>query len=412
VEQEDRSIAAVAERYRRLAPVLDERARRLVVAAEAVALGRGGITRVARATGVSREVIRAGMAELGAAERLPAGRVRRPGGGRKRTVATDPTLWPDLERLVDPVTRGDPESALRWTCKSVRKLAEELGHLGHRVSRQLVMGLLHEAGCSLQANRKTLEGGDHPDRDAQFAHINARVQEQLAAGEPAISVDTKKKELVGPFKNGGRAWRPAGQPEAVRVHDFVVPALGRASPYGVDDLAHNTGWVNVGIDHDTAAFAVESIRRWWTQMGRALYPQATRLLITADGGGSNGARVRLWKLELQRLADETGLPIAVCHLPPGTSKWNQIEHRLFSFISQNWRGRPLVSYAVIVSLIAATTTAAGLRVGGQLDTNTYPAGRKVSDAEMARVRLHRDPFHGEWNYTILPGTAPDDTVVP
>jgi Rhodopirellula transposase DDE domain len=411
VDQEDRRIAAVAERFRRLAPVLDERARRLVVAAEAVALGRGGITRVARATGVAREVIRTGIAELSAGEQLPAGRVRRPGGGRKPTVETDPTLWPDLERLVDPVTRGDPASALRWTCKSLRTLAAELGRLGHRVSHRLVADLLHAAGYSLQGTRKTLEGADHPDRDAQFAHLNARVQEHLAAGEPAISVDTKKKELVGPFKNGGREWQPAGQPEAVRVHDFVVPELGRVSPYGVYDLAHNTGWVNVGIDHDTAAFAVESIRRWWTQMGRAVYPRATRLLITADGGGSNGARVRLWKLELQRLADETGLQIAVCHLPPGTSKWNRIEHRLFSFISQNWRGRPLVSYAVIVSLIAATTTAAGLRVGCQLDTNTYPAGRKVSDAELASVRLHRDAFHGDWNYTILPATAPADTVV-
>jgi hypothetical protein len=411
VEREDRSTAGIGERFRRLAPVLDERARRLVVAAEAVALGRGGITRVARATGVAREVIRTGIAELGAHERLPAGRIRRPGGGRKRAVETDPTLWPDLERLVDPVTRGDPESALRWTSKSLRTLAAELGRLGHRVSHRLVADLLHAAGYSLQATRKTLEGGDHPDRDAQFAHINARVGEHLAAGEPAISVDTKKKELVGPFKNGGREWQPAGQPQDVRVHDFVDRELGRVSPYGVDDLAHNTGWVNVGIDHDTASFAVESIRRWWDRMGRAVYPHATRLLITADGGGSNGARVRLWKLELQRFADETGLQIAVCHLPPGTSKWNRIEHRLFSFISQNWRGRPLVSYAVIVSLIAATTTANGLRVGCELDTNTYPAGRKVTDDELAGVRLHRDPFHGDWNYTILPTDAPSATVV-
>ncbi len=401
----------IAERFRQLAPVLDERARRLVVAAEAIALGRGGITRVARATGVAREVIRTGIAELGAMERLPAGRIRRPGGGRKRTVETDPTLWPDLERLVEPVTRGDPESALRWTSKSLRTLAAELGRLGHRVSHRLVADLLHAAGYSLQANRKVLEGGDHPDRDAQFAHLNTRVQEQLAAGEPAISVDTKKKELVGPFKNGGREWQPAGQPEAVRVHDFVDRELGRVSPYGVYDLAQNTGWVNVGIDHDTATFAVESIRRWWHRMGRALYPHATRLLITADGGGSNGARVRLWKLELQQFANETGLEIAVCHLPPGTSKWNKVEHRLFSFISQNWRGRPLVSYAVIVSLIAATTTATGLRVGCALDTNTYPAGRKVSDVELATVRLQRDPFHPDWNYTILPTTAPTDTVV-
>jgi transposase len=411
VEQGDCSTAAIAERFRRLAPVLDERARRLVVAAEAAALGRGGIARVARATGVSREVIRAGIAELGAAERLASGRIRRPGGGRKRTVDTDPTLWPDLERLVDPVSRGDPESPLRWTCKSLRRLAAELRPFGHRVSHRLVADLLHAAGYSLQATRKTLEGGEHPDRDAQFVHLNAQVEAQLAAGEPAISVDTKKKELVGPFKNGGQEWQPAGQPEAVRVHDFVDRTLGRVSPYGVYDLAHNAGWVNVGIDHDTATFAVESIRRWWEQMGRVLYPHATRLLITADGGGSNGARVRLWKLELQRFADETGLQIAVCHLPPGTSKWNKIEHRLFSFISQNWRGRPLLSYEVIVSLIAATTTTAGLRVGCQLDTHTYPAGRKVSDAELATVRLQRDPFHGDWNYTILPTSHPADTVV-
>jgi DNA-binding phage protein len=402
VEHRDGRIAEVARRFGLLAPRLDERRRRLLAAAEAVALGRGGITCVARATGMARQAIAAGVSELGAPEVLPTDRIRQPGGGRKRTVDTDPTLLPDLERLVDPVTRGDPESPLRWTCKSVRKLAEELRQRGHRVSRQLVAELLHQAGYSLQANRKTLEGGDHPDRDAQFAHLNSCVEEQMAAGEPAISVDTKKKELVGQFKNGGQEWHPAGEPEAVRVHDFVVPELGRASPYGIYDLAHNTGWVNVGIDHDTATFAVESIRRWWDQMGRIVYPRATRLLITADGGGSNGSRVRLWKLELQRLADETGLQIAVCHLPPGTSKWNKIEHRLFSFLSQNWRGRPLVSYAVIVSLIAATTTAAGLRAGCTLDTNAYPAGRKVSDAELASVRLYRDAFHGDWNYTILP----------
>ena len=410
MDRDDGSRERIARRYGLLAPVLDERRRRLVAAAEAVALGRGGITRVARATGLSRGVIAAGVAELGAPDVLPAGRIRRPGAGRKRTVDTDLTLRADLERLVDPVTRGDPESPLRWTCKSVRRLAAELGELGHRVSRQLVMGLLHEAGYSLQATRKTLEGGDHPDRDAQFVHLNARVAEHVAAGEPAISVDTKKKEPVGPFKNGGQEWQPAGQPEQVRVHDFVDKELGRVSPYGVYDLAHNTGWVNVGIDHDTATFAVESIRRWWTQMGRTVYPHATRLLITADGGGSNGSRVRLWKLELQRLADETGLQIAVCHLPPGTSKWNKIEHRLFSFITQNWRGKPLVSYAVIVSLIAATTTTAGLRVACQLDTNAYPAGRKVSDAELASVCLQRDAFHGDWNYSIRPANSPTDTV--
>jgi hypothetical protein len=320
-------------------------------------------------------------------------------------VETDPTLRRDLERLVDPLTRGDPESPLRWTCKSVRKLAGELRQRGHRVSHQLVADLLRELGYSLQAARKTLEGGEHPDRDAQFAHLNGQVAAQLAAGEPAISVDTKKKELVGPFKNAGQEWQPEGHPEAVRVYDFVDPHLGRANPYGIYDLAHNTGWVNVGIDHDTASFAVESIRRWWAAMGRAVYPHATRLLICADGGGSNGSRVRLWKLELQRLADETGLTISVCHLPPGTSKWNKIEHRLFSRISQNWRGKPLVSYEVIVSLIAATTTATGLRVHSALDTSRYPTGRKVSDDELAAVRLQRDTFHGEWNYTILPTTV-------
>jgi Rhodopirellula transposase DDE domain len=410
VEQPNGLTEAIAQRFRLLAPVLDERRRRLLAAAEAVALGWGGIARVARATGMSPRVIGEGVAELRAPDPLPVGRVRRPGGGRKRAIDTDPTLLADLERLVDPVTRGDPESPLRWTSKSVRTLAAELGRLGHRVSRNLVARLLHQAGYSLQANRKTLEGGDHPDRDAQFAHLNARVAAQLAAGEPAISVDTKKKELVGPFKNGGREWQPTGQPEAVRVHDFVIPELGRVSPYGVYDLAHNTGWVNVGIDHDTAAFAVESIRRWWDAMGRTAYPRATRLLITADGGGSNGARVRLWKLELQRFADETGLTIEVCHLPPGTSKWNKIEHRLFSFISQNWRGKPLVSYAVVVSLIAATRTAAGLTVGCELDTTLYPAGRKVSDAELASVRLERDAFHGDWNYSILPRSAPAATI--
>jgi len=399
-------VQAVERRFALLAPVLDERRRRLVAGAEALALGWGGVSAVARATGVSRRAIQAGIAELQApdATRHPPGRIRRAGGGRKRAVAADPTLRPDLERLVDPVTRGDPESPLRWTCKSVRKLAGELRQLGHRVSHRVVADLLHEAGYRLQANRTTLEGGDHPDRDAQFAHLGAQVQAQLAAGEPAISVDTKKQELVGAFKNGGREWQPTGQPEPVRVHDFVIPELGRVSPYGIYDLAQHTGWVTVGIDHDTATFAVESIRRWWYGMGQAVYPQATRVLITADGGGSNGSRVRLWKLELQRLADETGLALQVCHLPPGTSKWNTIEHRLFAFISQHWRGKPLSSYEVIVSLIGATTTATGLRVQGALDTNASPTGRKVTDDELARVRLQRDPFHGEWNYTILPAT--------
>jgi Rhodopirellula transposase DDE domain len=404
-------VEAIRRRFELLGPHLDERTRRLLAASEAVAIGRGGASAVARATGVSRRVIGEGIKEL---SDVPAGgtvRIRRVGGGRKRTSDTDPTLRADLERLVDPMTRGDPESPLRWTCKSVRKLAEELRQTGHRVSHRLVAELLHDLEYSLQANRKTLEGASHPDRNAQFEHLNRRVEEQLAHGEPAISVDTKKKELVGDFRNGGRELRPKGDPERVRVHDFIIPALGRANPYGVYDLAQNTGWVSVGTDHDTAAFAVESIRRWWTLMGQAVYPAATRLLITADGGGSNGSRVRLWKLELQRLADETGLELAVCHLPPGTSKWNKIEHRLFSFISQNWRGKPLISHEVIVSLIAATTTTTGLTVRCQLDTNTYPAGLKVSDKDLAAINLHRDDFHGEWNYSIRPSSCADEMVI-
>jgi len=402
---------AIKRRFALLGPHLDERTRRLMVASEAAALGRGGASVVARATGVSRRVIGEGIKELSIAPVEGAARIRRPGGGRKRTRDTDPTLRGDLERLVEPVTRGDPESPLRWTCKSVRKLAEELRRAGHQVSHRLVAELLHDLGYSLQANRKTVEGASHPDRDAQFAHLNQRVEEQLARGEPAISVDTKKKELVGDFKNGGRELRPKGDPERVRVHDFIIPELGRANPYGVYDLAQNAGWVSVGTDHDTAAFAVESIRRWWTSMGQVVYPTATRLLITADGGGSNGSRVRLWKLELQRLADETGLELAVCHLPPGTSKWNKIEHRLFSFISQNWRGKPLVSHEAIVSLIAATTTTTGLTVRCQLDTSSYPAGTKVSDKELATINLQRDDFHGDWNYTIRPRPLADGTVI-
>ncbi len=404
---------AIKERYARVAGVLDERSRRAVAASEALALGWGGISAVSRATGLSRTAIRLGIAELtGAVPRAAPGRIRRPGGGRKKTVAIDPTVRDDLERLVEPTTRGDPESPLRWTCKSVRKLAAALRGLGHRVSHQWVAETLRDLGYRLQGNRKTREGSSHPDRDAQFAHINASAEGFLAAGEPVISVDTKKKELVGDFKNGGREWRPKGEPEEVRVHDFVLPELGRVSPYGVYDLAANAGWVTVGIDHDTATFAVASIRRWWLGAGRARYPAARRLLITADGGGSNGSRLRLWKWELQRLADETGLAISVCHFPPGTSKWNKIEHRLFSFISQNWRGTPLVSYAVILSLIAATTTTTGLTVESALDTTPYPPGRKVSDAEMATLRLQRDDFHGEWNYTIAPRAASLGTLIP
>ena len=404
-------VEAIRRRFELLARHLDERARRLLVASEALAIGRGGASTVARATGVSRRAIGEGIKEL--TDGPPAGpvRIRRPGGGRKRTTDTDPTLREDLERLVEPVTRGDPESPLRWTCKSVRKLAEELQRIGHQVSHQLVAELLHELEYSLQANRKVLEGSQHPDRNAQFEYLNDQVQQQITAGQPAISVDAKKKELVGPFKNGGRELRPKGQPEPVRVHDFVDKELGRATPYGVYDLARNQGWVTVGMDHDTAEFAVASIQRWWQTLGRAAYPGATRLLITADGGGSNGSRLRLWKLELQRFADETGLELQVRHLPPGTSKWNKIEHRLFSYITQNWRGKPLVSYAAIVSLIAATTTRSGLTVQCELDERPYPTGRKVTNAELASVNLARDTFHGEWNYRIRPRPHPFDTVI-
>lgn len=393
---------AIKQRFERVAGELNERTRRLVAASEAMALGWGGISAASRATGLSRQVISQGIKELKEKKAAGAGRIRRSGGGRKKLVTKDASLREDLERLVEPLTRGDPESPLRWTCKSVRKLAEELQRQGHQVSYQLVSELLHELGYSLQANRKTHEGGTHPDRNAQFEHINAQVQTFLAAGDPVISVDAKKKELVGDFKNAGREWCRQGEPEQVRVYDFPIPELGRVTPYGVYDQGRNAGWVNVGIDHDTAAFAVQSIRRWWNEVGKSHYPLVKRLLITADGGGSNSSRVRLWKWELQQLADETGLSITVCHFPPGTSKWNKIEHRLFAWISQNWRGKPLLSYAVILTLIAATTTQAGLTVQCQLDTNTYPTGRKVSDEEMALLSVGRDAFHGEWNYTIFP----------
>jgi transposase len=379
--------------------------RRLVTASESLTLGFGGTSEVSRQTGVSRRAIIQGIKELDEAPSVQAGRVRRSGGGRKKTVDKDTSLKTDLERLVDPVTRGDPESPLRWTCKSVRKLAEELNRLGHQTSHRMVAELLHELGYSLQANRKTLEGASHADRDQQFQHINRQVTQLLNQHQPVISVDTKKKELVGNFKNNGAELRPKGDPETVRVHDFVIPELGRAAPYGVYDLANNSGWVSVGIDHDTSAFAVETIRRWWYGMGQQSYPQATELLITADSGGSNGSRVRLWKVELQRLADEIGLELRVCHLPPGTSKWNKIEHRLFSFISQNWRGKPLVSHQVIVDLIAATTTKAGLKVRAQIDSNLYPSGLKVSDKQVAALHIERDAFHGEWNYKILPRSS-------
>jgi len=392
----------IRQRFSRLEAWLDERSRRLWAAAESAAHGRGGISLVARASGVSRRAIAVGLAELrkkpdrAEGTRLP---VRQKGGGRKKTSVKDPNLLRDLEKLLEPVTRGDPQSPLRWTCKSVRNLADELRARGHEVSHMLVAELLHEQKYSLQANRKTKEGSSHPDRNAQFEHINAKATEFLKSSQPAISVDTKKKEQVGDYKNGGREWRPKGRPELVQVHDF---GKQKDVPYGVYDLGQNAGWVSVGTDHDTSAFAVESIRRWWSMMGREAYPDARQLLITADSGGSNGSRVRLWKLELQKLADETRLEISVCHFPPGTSKWNRIEHRLFSFITKNWRGKPLVSHEVIVNLIAATTTRTGLRVQSQLDTGKYPKGIKVSKQEFATIQLRPDSFHGEWNYTIMP----------
>jgi transposase len=401
----------IKQRFTSLEPFLDERLRRLHAAAEAKAVGYGGVSAVARATGVSRRAIALGLQELAEPAAASVKRIRQPGGGRKRTVAKDATLLHDLAQLVEPVSRGDPESPLRWTCKSVRKLADELNRQGHQVSHRVVAELLQELGFSLQANRKMREGASHPDRNAQFEHINAQVQAYQSAGQPVISVDPKKKELIGDFKNGGREWRPQGDPETVRVHDFVIPELGKATPYGVYDVTHNLGWVNVGIDHDTASFAVESIRRWWQLMGQPRYPNAQRLLITADGGGSNGSRLRLWKIELQKLADATGLEIAVCHLPPGTSKWNKIEHRLFSYISQNWRGKPLISHEVIVNLIAATTTKTGLKVRCQLDTQSYPKGIVVSDDELAQVNLQPADFHGEWNYVISPRTKSVDTLI-
>ena len=393
-------IEPIRERFSAVAPFLDERGRRLVAAAEAFAAGYGGIAAVAMATGIAPSTIGRGLKELASDE--PSPRIRRPGAGRRTTISKDPTLLQDLQTLVEPTTRGDPESPLRWTCKSVRRLAQALQAQGHEISRTLVAQLLNNAGYSLQANRKTTEGDSHPDRDAQFGYINTQVTRALAEKQPVISVDTKKKELVGDFRNSGREYRPQGSPEDVRVHDFLIKELGRAVPYGVYDLAANSGWVSVGIDHDTAAFAVNSIRQWWRRVGRARYPEATRLLITADGGGSNGSRVRLWKWELQTLANELGLDIAVSHLPPGTSKWNKIEHRLFSFISQNWRAKPLVSYRVIVELISATTTKTGLTVRCELDTGQYPNGIVVLDAEMAAINIKPAEFHGEWNYTISP----------
>jgi hypothetical protein len=395
-------VDAIRTRYEQMAPFLDERGRRLFVAGEALLLGHGGVTAVATATGMARSTINRGVAELKAGRDDLGGAIRRPGGGRKRAVETQPGLLAALEALIEDAIRGDPEAPLRWVSRSQRNIAGALRRQGFEVSQKLVGRLLRDLKYSCQANRKTREGSSHPDRDAQFEYINATVKAAITAGEPAISVDTKKKELVGDFRNPGRELRPRGDPEPVRVHDFKIPELGKVAPYGVYDIAANQGWVNVGIDADTAAFAVESIRRWWERLGRARYPGAGRLVITADCGGSNGARVRLWKRELQRFADETGLAVTVAHLPPGTSKWNRIEHRLFAYISQNWRGKPLVSHQVIIQLIGATTTDTGLTVTCDIDAGSYPKGIKVSDAEMDALNLERHTFHGDWNYTIKP----------
>jgi len=398
----------IEEKFRALAGRLDEAALRLWAAVEARALGHGGVSVVANTVGLSRTTIHAGLRELAAAP--PSGglrtggarRVRAKGGGRQKLTVNDPTLLRDLDTLVEPTTRGDPQSPLRWTCKSTPRLAKELVARGHAISQRSVCDVLAQLDYSLQAPRKIREGGNHADRDARFGHIAAMAAQYQAAGDPVVSVDTKKKELIGDFKNGGREWQPQGTPEAVRVYDCIDPELGKVAPYGVDDVGANQGWVSVGITHDTAEFAVESIRRWWREMGQPLYPAARRLLITADCGGSNGYRVRLWKVELQKLADDLGMIVQVCHFPPGTSKWNKIEHRMFCHITQNWRGRPLVSRQVVVNLIGNTTTAEGLRIRAQLDDREYPAGIKVSNQALAELAIEHDEFHGEWNYRVKP----------
>ena len=392
--------------YQSLSPLMDERVRRQWAAAEAKAYGWGGIRAVSGATGLSPTTIRKGLVELDLREANPEesipARLRRPGGGRKRRTEADPDLLPALERLLDGVTRGDPESPLRWTSKSTTRLAKELTRKGHLASPSTVGRVLKAQGYSLQSNRKTKEGASHPDRNAQFEHINKTVKEFQRRGQPVISVDTKKKELVGEYSNGGREWRAKGDPEEVLVHDFMDKDLGKAIPYGVYDLTANQGWVSVGIDHDTARFAAEAIRRWWTKMGSKRHPEAEELLITADGGGSNGSRYRLWKVALQELANHLGMAIRVCHFPPGTSKWNKIEHRMFCHITQNWRGRPLVSHEVIINLIASTSTEEGLSIQAELDSGSYPTGIKVSEAELAEVNIEPGDFHGDWNYQILP----------
>jgi hypothetical protein len=404
--QDEATLRSIESKYQSLSRLMDERMRRQWAAAESRAYGWGGVRAVSSAIGMSPNTIRKAVAELEVRDENPdapvESRLRRKGAGRKRSTDTDPELLHALESLVEPTTRGDPESALRWTCKSTTLLAQELTRRRHPVSPRTVGRLLNESGYSLQGNRKTLEGNSHPDRNAQFEYINASVKRLQQRGQPVISVDTKKKELVGAFKNVGREWQPKGKPEEVKVHDFLEPELGKAIPYGVYDLSQNQGWVSVGMDHDTARFAAEAIGRWWKKMGSKRYRDARELLICADGGGSNGSRCRLWKVALQELAIKLGMPIHVCHLPPGTSKWNKIEHRMFSHISRNWRGRPLVSHEVIVQLIANTTTQAGLRIRAELDTGHYPTGIGVTDAELAALNLKRADFHGDWNYTLLP----------
>ena len=413
------ALQVIEAKYKALSARLDEATLRLWVAAEARSLGRGGVSLVANAVGISRTTIYAGLAEIeaatkapkkrgaaSAAEKRPTLRVRAAGGGRKRLVDLDQGLLDALDALVEPTSRGDPMSPLRWTCKSTSRLAQELNGMGHTVSQRTVCDLLAQLKYSLQSTRKTREGSHHPDRDAQFQHIAKTVAKFQRQRQPVISVDTKKKELIGDFKNSGREWQPAGQPEKVRVHDFIDPELGKVNPYGVYDITANEGWVSVGIDHDTAEFAVQTIRRWWLEMGRPLYPKAKRLLITADCGGSNSYRVRLWRMQLQHLADEIGLAVQVSHFPPGTSKWNKIEHRMFCHITNNWRGRPLLTRQIVVQLIDSVTTEQGLRVRAELDENTYDAGVKVTDDQLAAMNIQRDAFHGEWNYRILPRGLP------
>lgn len=396
----------ISKRFKILEPVLNERLRRHIAAAEAIAIGHGGITLVAEATGVSRRAITEGCKEIKNFDKTAfrSQIIRKKGAGRKRAVDNQPLLLQELEKLIEPFTRGDPESPLRWTCKSVRNLSRELNNRGFKASHNLVAVLLKDAGYSLQANQKSLEGSSHPDRNRQFEHINTKVIEFQREGNPVISVDTKKKELVGQYKNNGKELRPVKSPEKVNVHDFENKKLGKVAPFGIYDVTQNSGFINLGTDADTSAFAVESIRKWWVTMGKPLYPNSKKLLITADSGGSNGYRRRLWKTELQNLSSEIGCAISVCHLPPGTSKWNKIEHRLFSYISQNWRGKPLISHEVIISLISSTTTQKGLVVRCELDENMYPKGIQISDEELLKVNMKMDDFHGEWNYTICPNT--------